>query len=324
MRVLLTGAFGNVGVSTLEALLAKGYEVRCFDVPTKMNRKTAAHYTKRAEIFWGDLRNIEDVRAAVDHCPAVIHLAFVIPHLSVTGVNSEDQPEFARSVNVGGTRNLIEAMQEQSTPARLIFASSLHVYGKTQHLPPPRSVRETPHPVEHYAHHKLEAEQMVRESGLDWTILRLGAALPVRLILDPGMFNVPLENRIEFIHTRDAGIAFANAVEAQEVLCKTLHVAGGPRCQVYYRGMMGQVLDAMGIGALPDRAFTREPFSTDWLDTTESQALLRYQSRTFEDYTKDLRKSLGLLRPFIIAFQPLVRRWLLSKSPFITGQVSRL
>ncbi len=55
------------------------------------------------------------------------------------------------------------------------------------------------------------------------------------------------------------------------------------------------------------------------------EALLRYQTRTLEDYTKDLRKSLGFLRPIIAMFRPLVRKWLLSKSPYLaTGGESSL
>jgi len=39
MNVLLTGAFGNVGLSTLEELLRQGHQVRCFDLKTRANEK---------------------------------------------------------------------------------------------------------------------------------------------------------------------------------------------------------------------------------------------------------------------------------------------
>lgn len=317
MQILLTGAFGNIGQSTIQALLARGHAVRCFDVPTKSNQKAAMHFRDQVIVTWGDLRSPEDVTRAVRGCAVVIHLAFVIPKLSATGFSSEDRPDWAYSINVGGTRNLIAAMQAQQPRPRLVFASSLHVYGKTQHLPPPRTVDEVPHPVEHYARHKIEAEGLVRASGLEWSILRLGAALPLRLILDRGMFDVPLDNRIEFVHTRDAGEAFAAAVDNPGVLGRTLLIGGGPGCQLYYREMMARVLDAMGVGSLPERAFTREPFATDWLDTRESQALLGFQKRTFDDYTKDLRGLLGSLRWAILAARPLVQRILLSRSPYL-------
>ncbi len=139
MRILLTGAFGNVGLSALEELLARGHQVRCFDLKTSANVRLARHYARKAEIFWGDLRSKDDVAAAVRDVDVVIHLAFILPRLSACGVELEKEPVLARQVNVGGTRNLIRAMRAQPVPPRLIFSSSLHVYGMTQHLPPPRT-----------------------------------------------------------------------------------------------------------------------------------------------------------------------------------------
>jgi nucleoside-diphosphate-sugar epimerase len=314
--ILVTGAFGNVGQNTLAALRARGARVRAFDLPTRANRRAAQRCAGQIEVVWGDLRHPEDVARAVRGVQTVIHLAFVVPKLSATGVNCEERPDWARAINVGGSRNLIDALSALAHPPRLIFASSLHVYGQTQHLPPPRTTAEIPQPVEHYAHHKMEVEELVRAAPLDWSILRLAAALPLRLIMDPGMFDVPLDNRIEFIHTRDAGQAFAAAALCPALSGKTLLIGGGPRCQLIYRDMLGEVLDAMGIHPLPDEAFSRVPFATDWLDTAESQALLGYQQRTICDYANDLRRLLGLLRGGVIAAQPLVRRWLLAQSPY--------
>ena len=39
MRILLTGAFGNIGVKTLAELIAQGHKVRCFDTPTQANQR---------------------------------------------------------------------------------------------------------------------------------------------------------------------------------------------------------------------------------------------------------------------------------------------
>ncbi|HEX9019384.1 MAG TPA: NAD(P)-dependent oxidoreductase [Anaerolineaceae bacterium] len=320
MKVLLTGAFGNIGRSTLDALLARGHVVRTFDLPSRANLKAARKYAREVELAWGDLRDPQAVATAVQGVDAVIHLAFVIPNLSKTGVSSEARPDWARSINVGGTHVLIDALRAQGQHGkrspRLIFASSLHVFGKTQHLPPPRTTADLPHPTDNYSQHKYEVEQMVRESGLEWSILRLGAALPIQLIFDRGMFQVPLDNRIEFVHTRDAGMAFANAVDTPPIIGQTLLIGGGPGCQLYYREMMARVLEAMGIGQLPDWAFSHEEYPTDWLDTTQSQAMLHFQVRTFEDYINDLRRALGGLRFWVVAARPLVRRWLLSKSPY--------
>lgn len=316
MKIMLTGAFGNIGSFTLEELIAHGHQVRAFDILSKTTEKTSQRFRNQAEIQWGDLRNLEDMRTAVRDQEAVIHLGFVIPQLSVTGVRSEDAPDFARGVNVGGTKNLVQAILEQPDRPRLIFASSLHVFGRTQDQPPPRIVSDPVSPVEHYAQHKVECEQIIRQSELVWSIFRLPATLPVRLIMDKGMFDVPLNNRIEYGHGRDVATAFANGVVHPEIWGKTLLIGGGPRCQFYYRDLVGRIMDTVGIGRLPDKAFSEVPFSTDWMDTRESQRLLKYQQRSLDDYLKDIRSLAGWRLPFIQAFRPFIRSWLLSLSPY--------
>ena len=326
MRVLLTGAFGNIGAHTLEEVVRRGHVVRCFDIPTRANRRTARRFARAPgiEIVWGDLRQDEDVAQAVRDIDVVVHLAFVIPTLSATGVGSEDRPEWAREINVGGTRRLIEALGRQPVPPRLIFASSLHIYGRTADRTPPLRVSDPIEPVEHYARHKAECEALVRASGLEWAILRLPATLPVRLVLDPGMFDVPLENRIEYGHVRDVAAAFGAAVESEKVWGRTLLIGGGTNCQYTYGEMVERILEASGVGMLPKEAFTRTPFPTDWLDTEESQRLLRYQSRTLDDYAADLRRLLGFRRALVRVFRPIVRRWLLQRSPYWEAWTGRM
>jgi len=318
MKVLVTGAFGNIGKYTLEYLIGRGHEVSVFDIKTKQTHKASRRFRRKVDIFWGDIRNREDVVPAVKGQEVVIHLAAVIPHLSFTGVNSEDRPDFAESVNVGGTRNLISVMEEQAVKPALIQGSSLHVFGQTQELEPPRRVSDPVRPVEHYARHKVAIEKMVRGSSLRWSIFRFAAALPMRLIMDPGMFNVPLNNRIEYVHARDVGLALANALETGEIWGKTLLIGGGKRCQFVYRDMMKKILTTVGFGSdFPEEAFSEEEYSTDWLDTEESERILRFQQRTLDDYLLELRGKMGGLRGLVVMFEPWVRRWLLGKSPYI-------
>jgi nucleoside-diphosphate-sugar epimerase len=323
MKVLLTGAFGNVGTSTLQELVKQGYSVRCFDLKTKANEQVARRFKGQIEVMWGDLRRPDDVAAAVRDQEAIIHLAFIIPKLSVTGVESEARPDWAREINVSGTQNLINAMKALPAPPRLIFSSSLHVYGRTQHLTPPRTISDPVVPIEHYAHHKIKCEQMVKDSGLKWAILRFGAVLPLAMKLDPGMFDVPLNNRMEYVHTRDVGLALANAVSSDQVWGKTLLIGGGPSCQLYYHEIVEKILGAMGLGALPEEAFGTMPFCTDWLDTTESQSLLNYQRRCLDDYVQEMAALLGYRRFLIRIFRPIVRQWLLSKSPYFRQSKSK-
>jgi nucleoside-diphosphate-sugar epimerase len=315
MNVLVTGAFGNVGQSTLEELLRQGHRVRCFDVKTRANERTARRFAGQMEVVWGDLRRPDDVAAAVRDQDAVIHLAFIIPKLSATGFESEDHPDWAREINVGGTKHLIEAVKAQPRPPRLLFASSYHIYGQTQDQPPPRTVSDPVCPIEHYAWHKVECEAMVQSSGVEWAILRLAATLPLAMKADPGMFDVPLDNRMDYVHTQDVGLAFANAASSADVWGQILLIGGGPRCQYLYQEITEKVLDGLGVGTLPEEAFTSTPFPTDWVDTAESQRLLQYQRHTLDDYVQDMKAALGFRRHLARAFRPLVRYFLLKQSP---------
>ena len=317
MNVLLTGAFGNVGRSALQELVRQGHTVRCFDLKTRANARAARKFKGQVEVMWGDLRRPEEVAAAVQGQDVVVHLAFIIPKLSATGVECESRPDWAHEINVGGTGHLIQAMEAQPKPPRLIFTSSCHVYGRTQHQRPPRTVHDPVQPIEHYSQHKIACERMVRESRLEWSIFRLAATLPITMILDAGMFDVPLNNRMEYVHRRDVGLAIANGVRSEDVWGKILLIGGGPRCQYVYREMTEQILGAMGLGMLPDEAFGTTPFPTDWLDTAESQRLLGYQQRDLGDYVQDLVELVGTRRHLIRLFRPLVRRWLLEKSSYL-------
>jgi nucleoside-diphosphate-sugar epimerase len=290
--------------------------VRCFDLRTQSAERTARRLGDEVEVVWGDLRRPEDVAAVVEGQSMVVHLAFIVPKLSATGVESEKRPDWARAINVDGTQNVIDACRAQAVPPRLIFSSSVHVYGHTQHLLPPRTTNDPVQPIEHYARHKVECEERVRASGLEWSILRFAAAMPIAIKMDPGMFDVALDTRMEFAHTRDVGLAVANAAASDAVWGKLLLIGGGPRCQYYYREIVQRILDAVGVGMLPEAAFSTKPFATDWMDTAESQRLLHYQQRDLGDYIRDMERLLSARRVLVRAFRPLVRYALVRRSPY--------
>jgi short-subunit dehydrogenase len=130
------------------------------------------------------------------------------------------------------------------------------------------------------------------------------------------MFGVPLDNRMEYVHTRDVGLALANAAGSDEIWSKLLLLGGGPRCQYLYREIVGKIFAAMGLDMLPEDAFTTVPFATDWLDTKESQRLLHFQTRTLDDYVVDMKQLLGPRLMFIRMFRGAIERSLLARSPF--------
>ncbi|MCI0709605.1 MAG: NAD(P)-dependent oxidoreductase [Chloroflexi bacterium] len=309
MKVLLTGAFGNIGSNAVVEIARKGYKLRCFDVPTRRNRQVAARLAREAnfETVWGDLRNNEDVAKAVNGCDVVAHIAFIIPP------HVDRNPDLAEAVNVGGTRNILDNLNG----AKLIFASSVATYGDMHDVPPPRRATDPQTPTDLYTEHKIQCEQMIRDSDVVWSIFRFSAVQPLHLgNVDPLMFEVPLDQRIEFLDTRDAGLAIANGVGHDEIWYKTLLIAGGKANQMVYDDYMGKIFDAMGVGRLPAQAFTTMRFHTDWMDTAESQALLQYQRYTFDEFIEELMRRLGIRRTLASKLPGIVKWWLLRQSPY--------
>jgi len=309
MRVLVTGAFGNVGSHTVPELLRRGHHVRTLSHLTTPSRKAAA--ALKVEPIWGDITNASAVAKAMKGVDAVVHLAAMIPP------GADEQPERARATNVDGTAAIIAGCRAQGSPPRLLFTSTFDVHGYTLDRPPPRHVDDPLEATNPYTEHKIEAERLVRESGLTWCIFRL-ADVPILGPRDPHpiMFEIGLENRIESLHADDAGLAIANALETPAVWGRTLFIGGGPSCQLTYREYLTRLLAAMGVEPLPDEAFSTAVYATDWLDTVESQFLLRYQRHTFDDIAEAVAASLGWRRRLASAASPLARAAILRLSPY--------
>ncbi len=318
-RVLVTGAFGNIGQHAVRELGASGHAVRALRFGARRRsaeeRALARGFGPRVEVIDGDVRDRAAMDAAVRDVDVIVHLAFLIPPIAL------ERPALAQSINVEGTRTVLAAARAASRPPRFLFASTLDVYGDTQHLPPPRRVGDPVQASDAYSGHKIACERLVQESGLPFTILRFADVPPIAVRAPhPIMFRLPLANRIEMIHPADAGLAVARAVSHPEVLGRTFNVGGGARCQLLYRDYLGAFLDAMGIGRLPDEAFSTEPYCTDWLDTEESERLLRYQRHGFEDVVRETAALLGWRAPLARALRPLVRAGVLRLSPHRRGR----
>lgn len=325
MKILLTGAFGNVGSSTLKILVKREHQIRCFDIPNRNNKKKArkfAKYKNKIEIFWGDLRNYDDVERAVRGIDIVLHLGAIIPPLA------NNRPELAERVNVGGTRNIISAIKKQSNQPKLVFSSSVAIFGDVRDKGLDHIIKISdefnPSPHDEYARMKIICEEMIKKSEINWSIFRFAAIPPIDLKVDPIMFDVPLDTPIEFCHTYDTGLAMANAVDNDEIWGRIFNIAGGLECRIPYSEYVGCLLEALGIGRLPDVAFGNEPFHCGYMDTTESQKILNFQSHTFDDLVEETKKRLGFARIFTTLLRPTIRWFLLKKSTYYQAYMKNI
>lgn len=328
MRVLLTGAFGNVGAQVLDHLLQMGYEVTCFDLKTKATeqKRAALAQTREFHTAWGDLRDeaaAEQVVSAVAPA-AVVHVAAVVPPLAYV------HPADAYEVNVNGTRRLIEAAEKLDPRPKFIYASSYSVHGPhNPHRPINPITSSTPlTPGDNYARHKVASETLLRNSRLPWTIIRLSGVFAVDAASQahPAMlkwlFHLPYNRRQHGIDSRDAGLALANAI-AVDAEGGTFVVAGDASWQQMGGKLLAGVFAARGLTPLPDLAFrTPDPevdeswFYEEWVNTKESTAVLCYQQHTFAEYQADVEHAAGSTRNLLRALAPLLRWQMLRASPY--------
>ncbi len=301
MRILVTGGFGRIGRVTLREALARGHTVTAFARPTGRNRRAARRF-KDLAVRWGDMRDLAAVREAVQGQDAVIHLAAVLPP------RSDAHAVPCEAVNVGGTNNLITALEAQPGQPRLVFVSSTSVMGPTQHREPPLRVSDPLLPTDAYSRSKVQAEALVKRSMLPWAILRVAAVMPTRGIYDLALvklvYDMCLEARCEI--AVDLDVAYA-LVRAAESLCdggairgKTVFIAGGrdKGCQMKTADMVAYVLAPLGIKPPREELFQSDPsgYYLDWYDTDEGQAILGYQRHSVDEWQSKAWRHSRVLR----------------------------
>jgi len=146
MKVLLTGGTGYVGRSLREKLRDHGHDVRLL-VRRESVHKIGAR--EGFEVMQGDILDSQTCFKAVVGCAAVVHLVGIIREYPNNGTTYE-------AMHTSATFNLLEAAR-RSGIERFIHMSALGA------RPDSRS---------RYHVTKFEAEEIVRNSGLRWTIFQ--------------------------------------------------------------------------------------------------------------------------------------------------------
>ncbi|MEU0497765.1 NAD(P)-dependent oxidoreductase [Mycobacterium sp. NPDC006124] len=314
--VLVTGAFGLVGSSTVKRLAADGRRVVATDLDIAANRKAADKLPPGVEVQYADLTDPGSVQAllACVTPAAVIHLAAIIPPFIYT------RRALAEKVNVDATGSLVAAAQQLPVPPRFVLASSIAVYGaRNPHTHPDVLTADTPlNPADVYGAHKVAAEALVRASTLDWVILRLGGVLTVDpaayMKLDNLYFEglLPVDGRIQTVDVRDVARAVAAATTAAAV-GETLLVGGDDTHRLVQGDVAPAMAAAMGlVGGLPtglkgDPDSDADWFNTDWMDTTRAQEVLKHQQHSWPEMLIETANRAGASRHLLRVAAPLTK-----------------
>jgi UDP-glucose 4-epimerase len=156
MRVLVTGGTGYIGSTAVEILLGQGFEISILDDCSMGHADTVPAGVR---FIQGSLLNASEVADALTGCDAVMHFA----GKSLVG-ESVEKPDLYQSVNVDGTRILLDQMRKQSI-RKIVFSSSAATYGEPKLVP----ILETAEtiPTNPYGATKLAIDHMITQEAAE-------------------------------------------------------------------------------------------------------------------------------------------------------------
>ncbi|HII53999.1 hypothetical protein COX84_02445 [Candidatus Micrarchaeota archaeon CG_4_10_14_0_2_um_filter_49_7] len=251
MKIIITGAGGNIGRHVVSRLLKDGQAL------TLLAREPQAHgpLSKACRIIQGDITRAECLPAIPGNADCLVHLA--------GSLNFADEKEMF-CANVDGTKNVLEWAVKNGV-GKFIYASSLSVYGRSKHDGMPITETSKCEPDSYYGFTKYLGENFVlAEKRLTPVSLRVGMAYGkgfekgyfdlFRMMKRFGPFVIgDGKNRIPFVHASDV----ANAVSLATRKCSGVYnICAEPVEQ--RRAMM---LAAKGLG-LSGKGVRHLPYNT--------------------------------------------------------------
>src|SRR6266513_4267754 len=200
----ISGGAGFLGLHLARRLLADGGQVRTLDV-VPLDDAEVEH---SVEELRGDVRDADRVGELVAGADVVVHAAAALP--------IQASRASIRSVNVGGTENVLRAARDAGV-RRVAFISSTAVYGVPEK-----------HPIEEedplvgvgwYGESKIDAEALCRVAAVETTIVRPKTFVgPERLGVFGILFDWIREGRRFYIlgkgHNRYQLLAVEDLVDA--------------------------------------------------------------------------------------------------------------
>ena len=212
MRIFVTGGTGFVGKVLAEKLIGAGHEVTLL---VRMGSEQKVH-SSGIRFSYGDVLDLTTLKIGLRSQEAVIHLVGIIrefPHRGIT---------FQR-LHVQATRNVVDAATAQG----------IHRY---LHM---SALGSRPNAVSQYHQTKYQAEEIVRQSSLDYTIFRQSVIFGKEdgfVNLFAGMIQkIPLipaigggKSKLQPIAVEDAAEGFVQALSHPNTIGKTYEL-GGPK-----------------------------------------------------------------------------------------------
>lgn len=262
----VTGAGGFIGKTLVERLtMTPGQHIKIL-TRTKTVQRLA---NRQIEEVVGDLLKPETYQAALEGCDTVVHLA------AATGRVAAGECE---RVNVEGTRKLLQACKAAGVRRFLHVSTIAAGYSNQRYYP--------------YAQTKTKAEAVVKESGLEFVIIRptvvLGEKSPIWKTLSriAGLSVIPMPQgrpvRVQPIHVDDVVRGIERLLVGDRFKGEVLEL-GGPRpmafreflelVQLALRGTPGRIIN-VPLAPIRFGLAMLEPALRPWMPATAGQLAL--------------------------------------------------
>ncbi len=188
LNVVITGGAGFIGQALARQLLQRGELTGPGGQPEKLGQLTLFDTVQahdfgddRVRVVVGDIGDQAEVRLLIGQdTHSVFHLAAVVSS------GAEADFDLGYRVNLAGTRNVLEACRAQDIQPRVVFASSVAVYGGA--LPAAVTDQTPQRPTTSYGAQKLMGELMVNDYTRKGYIDGRSVRLPT-IMIRPGKPN---------------------------------------------------------------------------------------------------------------------------------------
>lgn len=232
MTTFVTGATGFIGRHLVPLLRARHGTVRCLVRATSDRRLLEA---AGVDLVEGDICQVEAVRAGLEGCDRVVHLANLYSLW-------EADPGVYRRINVDGTRVVLEAALEAGVD-HFVHVSTVAVFGRPLRLPFTEESTPAATLPSEYARTKREGDRLARQMaarGLPLTVLYPAAVLGPGDPKTTGRYIADLLDRrlpmamfasaeLTGVHVRDVAAAIDRVLQRPGIAVGEEYIVGRQR-----------------------------------------------------------------------------------------------
>ncbi len=318
-KALVTGAAGFIGSHLVERLLQEGASVRAFVRYTSRQDIGLLAFLpplllKELEIVYGDLRDAEAVREAVQGIDVVFHLGalIAIPY-------SYLHPREVVETNILGTLNVLLAARDLGV-SRVVHTSTSEVYGTAQYVP-----IDEKHPLQGqspYSASKIAADRLAesfyRSFGLPVATLRpfntYGPRQSARAVIPTIVTQVvagqevklgALEPRRDFTFVSDTVEGFLRIASAPGVEGEEINLGTGQSIRI--GDLAHKIMELVGrrLPIVCEEKRLRPQLSEVMhlqADSRKAQRLLGWQARVSLD--EGLRRTVEWIQEHLTLYRP--------------------